>query len=165
MADSAVAITAGSGTNATPRPVRAPARASGLFARVDDEQTRQERIEREAALAAREAAEAEAYRRANPKHYELVASSGDLHITKKRSHKLLSRRALNAGHRWVLVRPTAAKLVRGHLFQADAGALALAGSEATLIHSSAAENFARAQAQLKRLKDDNEAITLLLLAA
>jgi hypothetical protein len=151
-------------------------RPSGSWRRLDEEKTPQERAAYEAELdrrldeeardqAAAAAAAAEAYRLANLRHFTLHATGTELHVTKKRSHKLIANRSMRAGERFVLIRPSLVHLTRTHLFAAESGAIVCEGGNAEMIHRSVTENLALAQNQLKRIKDDHEAITLLLLAA
>jgi hypothetical protein len=144
-------------------PEERAAKDAMIEARLAEEAYQRAREAREAEHLAAE--RAEAYRLANLRHIKLKASGAELHVTKKRSHTLVAKRSLKAGERFVLIRPSVAQITRTHLFSVDGGTLGIDGGNVDLIHRGVAENLALAQAHLKRLKDDHEAMTLLLLAA
>ena len=169
-------------------------RTSGSWVRIDEESTPQERAAKDAALEARLAEEAyqrktaereaarlaaeraEAERLANLRHFTLHATGAELRVTKKRSHKLIANRSTRAGERFLHIRPTAAQMVRTYRLEAIGGAVFLQPGTASVTHRDPVQALRVAteqtlaelratQAQLKRLKDDNDAMQLLLLAA
>ena len=110
-------------------------------------------------------------------------AGAELHVTKKRSHKLNATRHLKAGERFLHIRPTAARFARTYRLEAQGATLGMKFGQVGIKHRDAVASIAWRQeqtneqmaavlaelnatkTQLKRLKDDNDAMQLLLLAA
>jgi hypothetical protein len=154
---------------------------SGSWVRIDDELTPAQRLAREAELdrrlaeeererQAEIAARAEAHRLANLRHLSLKATGTEIHLTKHRA-KLLTHRGLAASGRWVL--HAVSRFIVGRqnfLLPATGESIALMAGEAEFTRRDAVQSLLQdvlaeqraTQKQLQRLKDDNEALTLLL---
>ncbi len=152
-----------------------------LEARLAEEAYQRAREAREAARLEAERREAE--RIANLRHFKVRATGLELRLTKKRSQSLKVTRTLAAGERFLHIRPTAATFARTYRLDAQGATLGLKFGQAGMKHRDAVQTIAHrqeqtqaqmaaaleelraTQAQLKRLKDDNDAMQLLLLAA